>query len=56
MDEHTAEAGIKNALCEHYYSGAKMCKHASYRSADAAEIFITKVIDFMFGVNYPHLR
>lgn len=55
MDEHTAETRIKNALGEHYYSGAKMCEHASYRSADAAEIFITAVIDFMFGVNYPCL-
>lgn len=45
----------RKALPEHYYSSAKSCKHTSQRAVDASEIFITTVIDSMFGVNYPCL-
>lgn len=45
----------RKALPEHYYSSARSCKHTSQRAVDASRIFITTVIDFMFGVNYACL-
>lgn len=50
---------LTETYTKHHYSSAKVCKHTSKRSVDWEEIFITTVIDSMFGVNYPcllHLR
>lgn len=55
MDEHTAETHNRKLTLNTIYSSAKNCKHVSHRALDAVEIFITTVIDFMFGVNYSCL-
>lgn len=49
------KASQQKTKTEHYYSSARICKHISQRALDAVEIFITIVIDSMFGVNCPCL-